>query len=394
MCNPLCVMFAERTFSERGYYTDECFETYVDFLLDETKGGIPNDGRWRIMVLDGYGSHTCIPSVLRKFKMRRILLITMPSHTSHALQPLDVSCFKPTKYYFSWCLRYIYGTRNIQAVNKMEAPSYFELALSEACSSNTIKNGFRATGLFPFQKDFVATNPRMFHMADTLDPEKMHEKMFGPNANICVSDGYKLIQSTTAKVAQEMEAVGDVLKQQFPDLYASVEKLGQTHVNLELPLKDAAAIMRMPDMTKAKKSAPTRTNFIGETFHESRVLNREARIERIETKLAAIAVKKQEKAEAKAKKDAEASAVKQVANQKKEDKLEQERPVLDWLKAKGFATADVKTIGKAHILAAFQAHQEAITEAVRTGGDRITKSLSIKKLVELFRKYDVMSMDL
>ena len=80
-------------------------------------------------------------------------------------------------------------------------------------------------------------------------------------------------------------------------------------MNLELPLKDAAAIMRMPDMTKAKKSGPTRTNFIGETFHESRVLNREARIERIETKLAAIAVKKQEKAEAKAKKDAEASAV-------------------------------------------------------------------------------------
>ena len=363
-------------------------------MLDESKGGIPNDGRWRIMVVDGYGSHTCVPSVLRKFKERQILLITMPSHTSHALQPLDVSCFKPTKYYFSWCLRWIYGTRNIQSVQKLEAPAYFELALSEGCSQNTVKNGFRATGLFPFQKDFVSQNPRMFQMADTLDPEKMHEKVFGPNSNICVSDGYKLLQSTTTAVAQEMESAGDSFKEQFPDLYASMVKLVDTRQNLELPLKDAAAIMRMPDTTKVRKSGPTRTNFIGETFHESRVLNREARIERIETKLAAIALKKQEKTEAKAKKEAEANAVKQVASLKKEEKLEQERPVLEWLKAKGFATPEVKTIGKAHILAAFQAHQQAITEAVRDSGDKITKSISIQKLVEMFKKYDVMSMEL
>ena len=83
-----------------------------------------------------------------------------------------------------------------------------------------------------------------------------------------------------------------------------------------------------------------------------------------------------------------------MASLKKEEKLEQERPVLEWLKAKGFATPEVKTIGKAHILATFQAHQQAITEAVRDGGDKITKSMSIQKLVEMFKKYDVMSMDL
>ena len=104
----ICVWCSERTSSARGYYTDECFEEYVDFLLDPARGGIPDDGRWRILVVDGYGSHTCVPSVLRKFQNRHILMITMPSHTSHVLQPLDVSCFKPTKYYFSWCLRRVF----------------------------------------------------------------------------------------------------------------------------------------------------------------------------------------------------------------------------------------------------------------------------------------------
>ena len=85
-----------------GYYTDEAFEMYIDFLLDEAKGGVPNDGRWRIMIVDGYGSHTMVPSALRKLRDRKIWVITMLSHTSHELQPLDVSCFRPTKYFWSW----------------------------------------------------------------------------------------------------------------------------------------------------------------------------------------------------------------------------------------------------------------------------------------------------
>ena len=174
--------------SERGYYTDDCFEKYVDFLLDESKGGIPNDGRWRILVVDGYGSHTLVPSVLKKFKDRRILMITMPSHTSHELQPLDVSCFKPTKYYFSWCLRLIFGTKRVQEIQKQEAPTYFELALSEGCKPSTIMNGFRATGMFPYNPNFVQQNPQKFQMADTLDQDKMNAKIFNANANRTVCE--------------------------------------------------------------------------------------------------------------------------------------------------------------------------------------------------------------
>ena len=63
--------------------------------------------------------------------------------------------------------------------------------------------------------------------------------------HLCVR-GYKLIQSTTAKVAQEMEAADESLKEQFPDFCASVEKLVETGLNLEQPLNEAAVIMRMP----------------------------------------------------------------------------------------------------------------------------------------------------
>ena len=134
--------------TKRGYFTDEAFELYVDFLLDAQHGGIPDDGRWRILIVDGYGSHTMVPSVLEKLRRRNVICVSMPSHTSHALQPLDVSCFRPTKYFWSWSLRHIYGISSIADISKYEAPYYFEVALNNGCTVNTIKNGFIATGIF------------------------------------------------------------------------------------------------------------------------------------------------------------------------------------------------------------------------------------------------------
>ena len=142
LCFPHSVCIA----TKRGYFTDEAFEQYVDFLLDSSNDGIPNDGKWRILIVDGYGSHTMVPSVLQKLLNRNIICISMPSHTSHALQPLDVSCFRPTKYFWSWSLRHIYGISSINEVTKYEAPYYFEVALRNGCTVHTIKSGFSATG--------------------------------------------------------------------------------------------------------------------------------------------------------------------------------------------------------------------------------------------------------
>ena len=145
-----------------GYYTDEAFETYIDFLLDESKGGIPNDGRWRILIVDGYGSHTMVPSVLAKLTERKIWMVTMPSHTSHALQPLDVSCFRPTMYFWSWSLRHLYGIGAFYDVSKYEAPYYFEVALRYGCSKPTIESGFKVTRLYPFNCQWLEENREKF----------------------------------------------------------------------------------------------------------------------------------------------------------------------------------------------------------------------------------------
>jgi hypothetical protein len=83
----------ELIFTEKGYFDEEAFVKYVIFLLKQ----IPDDSKARILIMDGYGSHTMSSEVLMLFKNRNIHCICMPSHTSQALQPLDVTCFGPTK---------------------------------------------------------------------------------------------------------------------------------------------------------------------------------------------------------------------------------------------------------------------------------------------------------
>ena len=37
---------------EKGYFTDAAFEKYIKFLVEQ----VPKDGKWRLLIMDGYGS--------------------------------------------------------------------------------------------------------------------------------------------------------------------------------------------------------------------------------------------------------------------------------------------------------------------------------------------------
>jgi hypothetical protein len=49
-----------------------------------------------LLILDGYNSQVTI-DIMHKARKVRLESTTLPSHTSHALQPFDVACFKPFK---------------------------------------------------------------------------------------------------------------------------------------------------------------------------------------------------------------------------------------------------------------------------------------------------------
>ncbi|KAL1983171.1 hypothetical protein VTN96DRAFT_421 [Rasamsonia emersonii] len=109
--------------------------------------------KYRLLVLDGHRSHLT-PQFDRICAQNNIIPICMPPHSSHLLQPLDVSCFAVLKRAYVRLMgnNMLLGINHIDKLDFLEA---YPKAHTEAFKSENIKNGFAATGLVPFQPDRV-----------------------------------------------------------------------------------------------------------------------------------------------------------------------------------------------------------------------------------------------
>jgi hypothetical protein len=83
----------------------------------------------------------------------------MPAHTSHILQPLDVSCFGPLKKAYSSQIENKLRL-GINHVNKEEFIPAFLIAHQQAMTIRNITSGFKATGLVPFDPNQVLSQLR------------------------------------------------------------------------------------------------------------------------------------------------------------------------------------------------------------------------------------------
>ena len=83
------------TLSATGWSNNSVF---LKFLNEHFKKHLVarEEGEKVLLLFDGHRSHIC-PEVRRWARENDIILFLLPPHTSHKLQPLDVSCFGPLK---------------------------------------------------------------------------------------------------------------------------------------------------------------------------------------------------------------------------------------------------------------------------------------------------------
>jgi hypothetical protein len=114
-------------------------------------------GTWRLLLLDGYGSHHTL-EFIRYCDEHRIIPFGLPSHSTHFLQPLDVVVFQPYKHYHAEAVDRA-ARLGCDDYNKLEFFNDFEYFRRQALSTGTIKAAFEKTGIWPFQPatvvDFV-----------------------------------------------------------------------------------------------------------------------------------------------------------------------------------------------------------------------------------------------
>ena len=103
-----CKEGATMSMQGKAWMTMQLFSAWLEHFKQVVPGGVSPEHR-HLLILDGHGSHTAI-ELVEKARSWGIDIVTLPSHTSHRLQPLDVSIFKPFKTHFKkeralWRLR-------------------------------------------------------------------------------------------------------------------------------------------------------------------------------------------------------------------------------------------------------------------------------------------------
>jgi hypothetical protein len=78
----------------------------------------------------------------------------MPPHSSHLLQPLDVSCFSPLKRAYSREIKSLIRN-HINHVTKLEFLPAVKAAYNQSFTPANIRSAFQGAGLIPHQLDVV-----------------------------------------------------------------------------------------------------------------------------------------------------------------------------------------------------------------------------------------------
>ena len=105
--------------------------------------------RWRLLLLDGHGSHDNV-DFLWQCKQNRVHVVFEPPHTSHILQPLDLTCFSPLKSRYREILNNLVSISDGAPLKKRNFLSCYYEARSSHLTERQIRAGWEAAGLKPW----------------------------------------------------------------------------------------------------------------------------------------------------------------------------------------------------------------------------------------------------
>jgi DDE superfamily endonuclease len=137
--------------SDNGWTTDiVSFDWLVHF---DKHTQTRTKGVYRLLILDGHGSHETVEFQLF-CENNKIITLCMPPHSSHLLQPLDVGCFAPLKKAYGQQIEDLMRN-HINHITKLEFLPAFRAAFNKSITSDNICGSFRGAGLIPFNPDAV-----------------------------------------------------------------------------------------------------------------------------------------------------------------------------------------------------------------------------------------------
>ena len=146
------------TTSENGWTSNQIGSEWLKriFLPNTT----PRQDQWRLLILDGHGSHTPVDFMLH-CRQHKVYLLYLPPHTSHVLQPLDLAPFSVVKSRYRDQIHALSALDDATPVKKERFITSYNHARNEGLSARNIRAGWKASGLCPYNPQLVLNSSQV-----------------------------------------------------------------------------------------------------------------------------------------------------------------------------------------------------------------------------------------
>lgn len=131
-----------------GWMTTELFPQVIQHFVQFTAASKENPC---LLILDNHESHLSL-AALDLAKSKGITVLTLPPHSSHRMQPLDVSVFGPFKAYYNEAVQAWLLAHPGIPLTIYDVASCVGTAFKKSMVPTNITKGFERAGIFPFDK--------------------------------------------------------------------------------------------------------------------------------------------------------------------------------------------------------------------------------------------------
>jgi hypothetical protein len=149
MIDALCNSIA---MSENGWTDDHlCVEWFRKTFIPQASIRNTSDARPILLIYDGHGSHDT-SKLVELATQHNIILLCLPPHTTHKLQPLDVGVFGPFSTAFLQCCDEIVDETGEEMPWEDFVKEYVQVR-NATFKPSTIKNAWKKSGNWPINPD-------------------------------------------------------------------------------------------------------------------------------------------------------------------------------------------------------------------------------------------------
>jgi hypothetical protein len=134
--------------SESGYINSDLFLKWLKHFIEHVKPTTEN------VLIVFYGLSTNLKN-LKAIKIARengVLLLQLPGHTTHRLQPLDVAIFKPFQTFYDAAVSKWLRSNPGENMTQFDVAALLAEAYSKAATLSNAENGFKVTEIWPVNR--------------------------------------------------------------------------------------------------------------------------------------------------------------------------------------------------------------------------------------------------